>query len=204
MTSLCGFRSISEQMNAASADALIESVCTAVGDMSASRTGALIVVEGTTKLGDLILTGTVINADASSFLIKNIFFDKSPLHDGALIVRDGRLYAAGCLLPLSAKSDIVRDLGTRHRAAIGMSENSDALVIVVSEETGIISVAHDGVLKRRFTLKTLEAELRAFLVPENEATSVGKRLKRVRSTKRKSAANDANPLLENENGGDGK
>ncbi len=203
--SLRGFRSISEQKNAASADALIESVCSAVSDMSASRTGALIVLEGTTKLGDLILTGTVINADASSFLIKNIFFDKSPLHDGALIVRDGRLHAAGCLLPLSAKSDIVRDLGTRHRAAIGMSENSDALVVVVSEETGIISVAHDGVLKRRFTVKSLEAELRTFLVPESETTSVGKRLKRVRGGKRKSASDDADKSLpENENGGDGK
>lgn len=209
--SLRGFRSISEQKNDAAADKLISSVCSAVSDMSASHTGALIVFEGTTKLGDLILTGTVINADASSFLIKNIFFNKSPLHDGALIVRDGRLHAAGCLLPLSAKSDIIRDLGTRHRAAIGMSENSDALVVVVSEETGIISVAHDGVLKRRFTAKTLETELRAFLVPDNDAAGVGRRLIRVKNgkggKKSKGDKTDSVPETVNDNadnGGDGK
>lgn len=209
--SLRGFRSISEQKNAASAETLISSICSAVADMSSAHTGALIVIEGTTKLGDLILTGTVINADASSFLIKNIFFDKSPLHDGALIVRDGRLYAAGCLLPLSAKSDIVRDLGTRHRAAIGMSENSDALVIVVSEETGIVSVAHDGVLKRRFSAKMLESELRAFLIPSDETPSVGKRI--IRATKSRTKKNEKSgnttetPALnraDKTDGGDGK
>ncbi len=209
--SLRGLRSISEQKNDVAADKVITSVCSAVTDMSASRTGALIVFEGTTKLGDLILTGTVINADASSFLIKNIFFNKSPLHDGALIVRDGRLYAAGCLLPLSAKSDIIRDLGTRHRAAIGMSENSDALVVVVSEETGVISVAHDGVLKRRFTAKTLEAELRSFLIPESETANVGRRFirpkggkggKKTKEAKVNSAPTQNTPNTDN--GGDGK
>ncbi len=187
--SLRGFRSISEQKSAASAKVLIDAVTSAVTDMSAKRTGALIVFEGTTKLGDLILTGTVINADPSSFLIKNIFFDKSPLHDGAVIVRDGRLYAAGCLLPLSAKSDITQDLGTRHRAAIGMSENSDALVVVVSEETGIISVAREGVLKRGFKTQSLHKELKAFLIPETES-QVGKavsRLKRVTRIRKMSA-----------------
>ncbi len=186
--SLRGLRSISEQKSADFEQKLIDSVCSAVFDMSASHTGALIVFEGTTKLGDLILTGTVINADASSFLIKNIFFNKSPLHDGALIVRDGRLYAAGCLLPLSAKSDIIRDLGTRHRAAIGMSENSDALVVVVSEETGVVSVAHDGTLKRRFNPKTLEAELRAFLIPDAQSTSVVKRFRRAKNGKNQPSA----------------
>ncbi|MBR2848336.1 MAG: diadenylate cyclase CdaA [Clostridia bacterium] len=186
--SLRGFRSISEQKGAPSAQVIIDAVTSAVTDMSAKRTGALIVFEGTTKLGDLILTGTVINADPSAFLIKNIFFDKSPLHDGAVIVRDGRLYAAGCLLPLSAKSDITQDLGTRHRAAIGMSENSDALVVVVSEETGIISVARDGVLKRGFKTQSLQRELKAYLVPETES-QVGKavsRLKRAKRTKKTS------------------
>ncbi len=167
--SLRGFRSISEQKSAASAQILIDAVCSAVVDMSQKHTGALIVFEGTTKLGDLVLTGTVINADPSSFLIKNIFFDKSPLHDGAVIVRDGRLHAAGCLLPLSAKSDITQDLGTRHRAAIGMSENSDALVIVVSEETGVVSVARDGILKRGFHAKSLKSELKAYLIPETDS-----------------------------------
>jgi len=199
--SLRGFRSIGEQKDAVSAQTLIGAVCTAVSDMADSKTGALIVFEGTTKLGDLILTGTVINADPTSFLIKNIFFNKSPLHDGALIVRDGRLYAAGCLLPLSAKSDIIKDLGTRHRAAIGMSENSDALVVVVSEETGKISVARDGVLKRGFTGKTLEEELKSFLIPAAEPSGVSRAVSRISKVgkavksvgKRKSAGENSDP-----------
>lgn len=183
--SLRSFRNIGEQKGTAEADALISSVCSAATDMASSRTGALLVFEGTTKLGDLILTGTVINADPSSFLIKNIFFDRSPLHDGAVIVRDGKLYAAGCLLPLSAKSDITKDLGTRHRAAIGMSENSDAFVLVVSEETGVISVARDGVLKRGFTAQKLEKELRAFLIPEAEEKVAGKAFRKIAQARKK-------------------
>lgn len=181
--SLRGFRSIGEQKDAVSVQSLIDAVCSAVADMSSSRTGALLVFEGTTKLGDLILTGTVINADPTPFLIKNIFFDKSPLHDGAVIVRDGRLHAAGCLLPLSAKSDITKDLGTRHRAAIGMSENSDAVVVVVSEETGIISVAQEGVLKRGFTKDALGIELKKFLLPDVEPHGVGKAVSRLTRVK---------------------
>lgn len=181
--SLRGFRSIGEQKDAVPVHTMIDAVCSAVADMSSARTGALLVFEGTTKLGDLILTGTVINADPTPFLIKNIFFDKSPLHDGAVIVRDGRLYAAGCLLPLSAKSDITKDLGTRHRAAIGMSENSDALVVVVSEETGIVSVAQEGVLKRGFTKDALGIELRNFLLPDAEPRGVGKAVSRLTRVK---------------------
>ncbi len=183
--SLRSFRNIGEQKSVVEAEALVSSVCSAVTDMASSRTGALLVFEGTTKLGDLILTGTVINADPSSFLIKNIFFDRSPLHDGAVIVRDGKLYAAGCLLPLSAKSDITKDLGTRHRAAIGMSENSDALVLVVSEETGVISVARDGVLKRGFSGQKLEKELRSFLMPESEEKGAGKAFRRIAQARKK-------------------
>ena len=166
--SLRGIRSIGESKEAANLRAMTESVSAAAADMSESKTGALIVLERSTKLGDLILTGTVINADPTPFLIKNIFFNKAPLHDGALIVRDGRLYAAGCLLPLSTNPDIVKDLGTRHRAAIGMSENSDAVVIVVSEETGLISVAYEGKLKRGFDRATLLDELNRYMLPKEE------------------------------------
>ena len=155
------------EKSAGEAMAMINEVCDAVFDMAKTKTGAIIVFERSTKLGDLVLTGTVINANASSFLIKNIFFNKAPLHDGALIVRDNRLHAAGCLLPLSTNSDIIKDLGTRHRAAIGMSENSDAIVVVVSEETGIVSIAIDGVLKRNFTRISMKRKLEEQLVKES-------------------------------------
>ena len=163
--SLRGFR----RRDASAVHAMIASVASAAADMSASRTGALIVLERSTKLGDLVLTGTVINADPTPFLIKNIFFNKAPLHDGALIIRDCRLYAAGCLLPLSANPDIIKDLGTRHRAAIGMSENSDAVIVVVSEETGTISVAYEGNLKRGFDEASLIEELSGYMIEQDES-----------------------------------
>ena len=125
---------------------------------------SLIVFERNTKLGDLILTGTVINAQVSSYLLRNIFFDKAPLHDGAVIIRDNRIYSAGCLLPLSINSDIIKDLGTRHRAAIGASENSDCIAVVVSEETGIVSIAHEGHIYRNFTRATMKKKLEEYLV----------------------------------------
>lgn len=179
--SLRGIRSIGEQKGASFVYAMIDSVASAVADMSASKTGALIVFERSTKLGDLVLTGTVINADPSPFLIKNVFFNKAPLHDGALIVRDGRLYAAGCLLPLSANPDIIKDLGTRHRAAIGMSENSDAVVVVVSEETGMISVAYEGNMKRGFDRQSLTRELRQYLAEPTPGIAQKARLRFTRN-----------------------
>ena len=179
--SLKGIRSIGEQKGTSSVYSMIDSVSSAVADMSASKTGALIVFERSTKLGDLVLTGTVINADPSSFLIKNVFFNKAPLHDGALIVRDGRLYAAGCLLPLSTNPDIIKDLGTRHRAAIGMSENSDAVVVVVSEETGTISVAYEGSLKRGFDKYSLAKELRAYLAEDADSLTKKAKLRFIRN-----------------------
>jgi conserved hypothetical protein TIGR00159 len=136
-------------------------------DFSAEKTGALIVFERGTKLGDVIKTGTVINSDPSVFLLKNIFFNKSPLHDGALIVRNNRFFSAGCFLPLSLNNDIIKDLGTRHRAAIGMSENSDSAIVVVSEETGYISIAYDGYLKRNLDEVSLKNELLSLLIGEN-------------------------------------
>lgn len=179
--SLRGIRSIGEQKGASFVYAMIDSVAAAVADMSASKTGALIVFERSTKLGDLILTGTVINADPSPFLIKNVFFNKAPLHDGALIIRDGRLYAAGCLLPLSANPDIIKDLGTRHRAAIGMSENSDAVVVVVSEETGTISLAYEGNMKRGFDRQSLTRELRQYLAEPTPGIAQKARLRFTRN-----------------------
>ncbi|MCI9449445.1 MAG: TIGR00159 family protein [Clostridiales bacterium] len=162
---LKGLKSISDTRTKP-IEKMIDSVSAAAADMSRTKTGALIVLERLTKLGDLILTGTVIDAEPGEFLIKNIFFNKAPLHDGALIVRDARLHAAGCLLPLSSNEDIIKDLGTRHRAAIGVSENSDAVVIVVSEETGVISIAVEGVLYRGYTRETLASELKKYMVPE--------------------------------------
>ncbi|MBR4959854.1 MAG: DNA integrity scanning protein DisA nucleotide-binding domain protein, partial [Clostridia bacterium] len=149
---------------------MIEEVTEAVQDMSEAKTGALIVFERSTRLGDLGLTGTVINADPESFLIKNIFFNKAPLHDGAMIIRNNRLHAAGCLLPLSENPDIIKDLGTRHRAGIGMSENSDAVVVIVSEETGVISLACEGKLVRNFNRVTLAEALKVYLMPQTETT----------------------------------
>ncbi len=125
----------------------IESVTRACADMSDTKTGALIVFECQTLLGNIIDSGTNINARPSASLIENIFYPKAPLHDGALIIRQGKLFAAGCILPLT-KNDVSASLGTRHRAAIGISEESDAIVVVVSEETGSISVARKGKLER--------------------------------------------------------
>ena len=135
--------------------------------MSKTRTGALIVVEGNTRLGDIVNSGTVLNAQMSEELLLNIFYPKSPLHDGAAIVRESRIVAAGCVLPLTRNIDLSSELGTRHRAAIGMSENSDCLVVVVSEESGTISTAHNGVLTRRLNSDTLEAALLQHMMPAN-------------------------------------
>lgn len=137
----------------------IDAVCKSATVMADKRIGALIVFERKTMLGEIINTGTLVNADASSELIENVFFPKSPLHDGALIIRNGTLCAAGCILPLTANNNLNSQLGTRHRAAIGMSENSDAVVLVVSEETGTISLARNGRIDREFNSVTLKEEL---------------------------------------------
>jgi len=137
----------------------IDAVCQGVSVMSDKHIGALIVFERNTMLGDIANTGTVLGAEPSYEMLCNIFFPKSPLHDGALIVRDGYFHSAGCILPLTSNNTLSSQLGTRHRAAIGMSENSDAVVLVVSEETGIISVAVNGTIKRDFNSVTLKEEL---------------------------------------------
>ncbi len=145
----------------------IDKITKAAGFMQEKKIGALIVFERTTQLGEIINTGTVIDANPSVSIVNNIFFPKSPLHDGAMIVRDGRIYAAGCILPLSHNTDISSQLGTRHRAAIGMSENSDAVVLVVSEETGIISIVVGGKITRNYNSVTASAELRRLLLADN-------------------------------------
>lgn len=145
----------------------IDVICEAACDMARSKTGALIVIERSTKLGEYIKSGVIVNAQMSPFLLRNIFFNKAPLHDGAVIIRSHRIFAAGCFLPLSTQEDIVQDLGTRHRAAIGMSEASDAIVIVVSEETGTISLANEGSLQRNFNYNSLKQELLKLLAPSN-------------------------------------
>ena len=136
-------------------------------EMSQRRTGALIVFEREILLDDMVRSGTVLDASVSSELLKNIFFVKAPMHDGAVIVRHGRLLGAGCMLPLSKHVNLSRDLGMRHRAGIGMSENSDAVVVIVSEETGSISVAIGGMLKRHLKPETLENLLRNELLPQD-------------------------------------
>ena len=144
-------------------ESMITATVSACADMSRTKTGALIVFERRERLGEIISTGTMVDAAPSAELITNIFFKNSPLHDGAMIVRAGRVCAAGCVLPLSGNQSLSRDLGTRHRAAVGMSESADSVLVVVSEETGSISVAIGGMLKRHLSpdmlRKLLENEL---------------------------------------------
>ena len=142
----------------------------AVDTMSSSRTGALIVIEREISLNDIAETGTVIDAAVSAQLIGNLFYEGAPLHDGALIIRGDRLYAAGCVLPLTQNKDLNKELGTRHRAGIGITENSDALVIIVSEETGIISTAQNGKLTRFLDAKNIEKMLYSIYLEETKKT----------------------------------
>ncbi len=137
-------------------------------EMSRTRTGALIIFERSNRLDDQIRTGTIIDAETTAELLKNIFSPMAPLHDGAVIIRNGRIQAGGCMLPLSENPNLSRDLGMRHRAGIGMSEATDALVVIVSEETGSISVAESGMLKRHLTKDTFEKLLRNGLLTEQE------------------------------------
>lgn len=150
----------------------INAVVDGVGILQQLKMGALIVFERKTKLGDIIETGTQINCEPSGQIVGNIFFNKAPLHDGAMIIRDGMIHAAGCILPLTKNTSVSAELGTRHRAALGVSEESDAVVVVVSEETGQISVAVNGVLARRFTRDTLRDVLEGDLIPQEEASTV--------------------------------
>lgn len=167
--SISGFLSLREQRDKNQQyKAVINNITSAVRELSDSKTGALIVIERTTQLDDITQTGVSINADVNAFLIRNIFFNKAPLHDGAIVIEDARITAAGCLLPLTRRHDMGSELGTRHRAALGMSETSDAIIIVVSEETGMISVAFDCSLTRGFTADSLRRYLLKKLLKVND------------------------------------
>ena len=159
----------------------INAVVDGVGILQQLKMGALIVFERKTKLGDIIETGTQINCEPSGQIVGNIFFNKAPLHDGAMIIRDGMIHAAGCILPLTKNTSVSAELGTRHRAALGVSEESDAVVVVVSEETGQISVAVNGVLARRFTRDTLRDVLEGYLIPQEEASTVRRKFSVLKS-----------------------
>lgn len=158
------FRSLDKE----NAIEVVKKIVAAVDDFSATRTGALIVFERETMLNDIIETGTIVDARISVRLLGNLFYEGSPLHDGAVIIRGDRIHAASCVLPLTEKKNIGRNLGTRHRAGLGVSEVSDALVIVVSEETGVISVAENGNFRRFMDLKSVEKILLGVYMPQEE------------------------------------
>jgi len=166
-------RSFSTSRTAASPviETAIAQVVLACKEMSAARTGALIIFERSVNLNAIMGTGTVINADVTAELIKNLFFNKAPLHDGAVVIREGRIAAAGCVLPLTQNNNLSKELGMRHRAGIGLSEQSDAVVVIVSEETGAISVAVEGMLKRHLTEFTLDKLLHNELITAEEEDS---------------------------------
>ena len=154
--------------SAISATALDEIVL-AVKQMSFSKTGAIIAIERSIRIGEYAQSGTLLNSDVSARLLQTIFYNLTPLHDGAVIIREGRVYAAGCNLPLTQNTEPVKDLGTRHRAAVGASEDSDAIIIVVSEQTGIISLAVKGELYRNFTSASLRRKLGELLGMQRNA-----------------------------------
>ena len=146
----------------------IDAVSRACSDMSDKQIGALIVFEKDTMLGDIAKTGTSLDATVTPELISNIFFPKAPMHDGAVVIKEGRVVSAGCILPLTGRNNLSSELGTRHRAAVGMTENTDAIVVVVSEETGMISIAQHGTLKRNISAGDLREILTKEFIKEND------------------------------------
>ncbi|MBR2717368.1 MAG: diadenylate cyclase CdaA [Oscillospiraceae bacterium] len=176
----------------------IAEVVAAFRDLSRDHTGALVVFERDTLLDEMMKTGVMLDSSVNRELVKNIFYTKAPLHDGAMIIRQGRITAAGCMLPMSQNPNLSRDLGMRHRAGIGMSEQSDAVVAIVSEETGVISVAVDGMLRRHLAPETLERLLKMELLPEEpedrfHRSGLGRGLSWVQKrTKRKSEDDSEN------------
>ena len=147
---------------------LVNDFCKAAGEMSETKTGALVVFEREAPLNEVTKSGTILDARSSTELFNGIFFKNSALHDGAVVVKDAKIYAAGCILPLTQNNAISSDLGTRHRAAIGMSEQSDAVVVIVSEETGYISVAINGKLQRDVKTSNLREILLSNLISDND------------------------------------
>ena len=177
------FRNIDKNKAIETVDALVN----AIDDFSATRTGALIAIERDTMLNDIIETGVVVDAEISIRLLGNLFYEGSPLHDGGVIIRGARIHAASCVFPLTEKKNIGRNLGTRHRAGVGLSEICDALIIIVSEETGVVSIAEDGKIRRFVDLKTIEKMLLNMYLPSDRGM-YGKVAKLVR---RKGGKRDA-------------
>ena len=153
----------------------IIAICDAVERLSESQTGALIVLERHTNLSEIVRTGTVLNCDVNPEALGTIFYEGTPLHDGAVVIENGMLKAAGCVLPLSNNLDFGKDMGTRHRAGLGIAENSDAIAIIVSEETGIISMAKNGVLMRHLDRQSLYTRLQEEMIPQEGHTDKTKR-----------------------------
>lgn len=151
---------------------LVRDVQQSIQSLSRRRVGMLLVFEQKTALGDIVQTGTVLDAQLSGALLENIFEPNTPLHDGAVIVREGRIVAAGCFLPLSNDMSVDRELGTRHRAALGISTVSDSITIIVSEETGAITMAKDGMLRRHLDEKALRGVLESVLLPKKNTAGI--------------------------------
>ena len=172
------------QMDKAKSKQIIASIIDAVEGFSRDRIGALIIFEKETALSDIMESGTVIDAEISDQLLGNIFYEGSPLHDGAVIIKDGRICAAGCVLPLTRSNTISKNLGTRHRAGIGITENSDALELIVSEETGIISMASDGQLSRFLDIKTVEKTLLNMYINQSDMTRTQTVINRIKNAVR--------------------
>ena len=173
------FVNIMNDIDKEDAKRMVTEMVNAVETMSASRTGALMVIEKEITLNDIVETGTVIDARISAEMIGNVFYEGAPLHDGAMIIRGSRLYAAGCVLPLTQNKNLNKELGTRHRAGIGITENSDALVIIVSEETGVISMAQNGVLTRFMDGKSIEKILLDMYLQEDNKGFLTDKLSKV-------------------------
>ena len=173
------FVNIINDIDKEDAKRMVTEMVNAVETMSASRTGALMVIEKEITLNDIVETGTVIDARISAEMIGNVFYEGAPLHDGAMIIRGSRLYAAGCVLPLTQNKELSKELGTRHRAGIGITENSDALVIIVSEETGVISMAQNGVLTRFMDGKSIEKILLDMYLQEDNKGFLTDKLSKV-------------------------
>lgn len=167
----------------------IESIVNSFTFLQKLKMGALVVFERQTKLGEIIETGTIIDAKASSSMISNIFFNKAPLHDGAMVIRSAKIHSAGCILPLTKNDSLSDAVGTRHRAALGISEESDCIAVVLSEETGQISIAESGVLKRNFTKQELTKTLTEYLL-EKDDKIVSEAKKRNIFTRKKEVKND--------------
>ena len=175
-----GLRRLGDDKSAAETYAMISALCDAVGDMrkpdpkTGESTGALIVLERTTKLGDIVESGTMLDALPSAVAFQAIFYKGAPMHDGAVVVRNNRIAAAGCMLPIMLDNNISQELGSRHRAALGMSDASDAIIVVLSEETGTISLAYDGVMIRDLSIKGLQIALAERLIHKKDRAEMQK------------------------------